>query len=163
MLSYRHAFHAGNFADVLKHSILLHTLTYMLQKDKPLRVIDTHAGAGGYKLGASQTIRNREYDNGIGKLWQRQDLPPLLAQYVETIKSFNPHTPLTNYPGSPLLIQQALRAQDRLFLHEIHSTDCRLLKETMGKDRRVKIVDEDGLAGMQALLPPPDKIGRAHV
>jgi len=159
MLSYRHAFHAGNFADVLKHSILLHTLTYMLQKDKPLRVIDTHAGAGGYKLGASQTIRNREYDNGIGKLWQRQDLPPLLAQYVETIKSFNPHTPLTNYPGSPLLIQQALRAQDRLFLHEIHSTDCRLLKETMGKDRRVKIVDEDGLAGMQALLPPPDRRG----
>jgi len=159
MLSYRHAFHAGNFADVLKHSILLHTLTYMLQKDKPLRVVDTHAGAGGYKLGASQTIRNREYDNGIGKLWQQQDLPPLLAQYVETIKSFNPPTLLTNYPGSPLLIQQALRDQDRLFLHEIHSTDCRLLKDAIGKDRRVKVVEEDGLAGMQALLPPPDRRG----
>lgn len=159
MLSYRHAFHAGNFADVLKHGILLHILGYMLQKDKPLRVIDTHAGAGSYKFGASQTIRNREYDNGIGKLWQKQDLPPLLEQYVAAVKHLNPEPLLINYPGSPLLMQHHLRTQDQLFLHELHSTDCRLLKAAIGKDRRVKIQDEDGLAGMQALLPPPDKRG----
>lgn len=157
MLSYRHAFHAGNFADVLKHSILLHILGYMLQKDKPLRIIDTHAGAGSYKFGASQPIRNREYDNGIGKLWQKQDLPPLLEQYIAAVKHLNPAPLLINYPGSPVLMQQQLRARDQLFLHELHSTDCRLLKAAIGKDRRIKIADQDGLAAMQALLPPPDK------
>lgn len=159
MLSYRHAFHAGNFADVLKHSVLVHTLTYLLQKDKPLRVIDTHAGAGGYHFGSQQPIRNREYDNGIGQLWHAPDLPPLLAQYLTTIRAFNPDNHLLHYPGSPLLAQHLLRAQDRLFLHELHSTDCRLLKEAIGKDARVRISDEDGFAGLQGLVPPPERRG----
>lgn len=157
MLSYRHAFHAGNFADVLKHSVVVHTLTYMMQKDKPLRIIDTHAGAGGYSLTGHQPLKNREYDTGIGALWQQQDLPALLANYVDQIKSANPDQQLRFYPGSPLLMQTLLRAQDRLFLHELHSTDCRLLKEAIGRDQRVKIIDEDGFQGLQALLPPPDR------
>lgn len=157
MLSYRHAFHAGNFADVLKHSLLLHTLSYMVQKEKPLRIIDTHAGAGAYKFGSSQPLKNREFDNGIGKLWDRADLPPALQAYVDTLKGYNPNGHLHNYPGSPLLMQASLRADDRLFLHELHSTDWRLLTEAIGRDKKVTITDDDGFAGMQALLPPPDR------
>lgn len=157
MLSYRHAFHAGNFADVLKHSVFIHTLNYMIQKDKPLRVIDTHAGAGSYGLTGQQSLKNREYESGIGALWDAPDLPALLANYVGYVKTFNPDHLLRRYPGSPLLTQTQLRAQDRLFLHELHSTDCRLLKEAMGRDRRIKIIEEDGFKGMQALLPPPDR------
>lgn len=159
MLSYRHAFHAGNFADVLKHSILLHCTAYMLQKDKPLRIIDTHAGAGGYGFNSGQPLRNREYDNGIGKLWHQKELPPVLSQYVDAIKCANPDGSLIHYPGSPILLRQLLRPQDRLFLFELHSTDCRLLKEAIGRDSRVKIEDEDGFAGLQSLLPPPDRRG----
>jgi 23S rRNA (adenine2030-N6)-methyltransferase len=157
MLSYRHAYHAGNFADVLKHSLLIHVLAYMTQKEKPLRVIDTHAGAGAYKFGSSQPLKNREFDNGIGKLWAKTDLPPLLHDYVAQVKKFNPHERLQHYPGSPLLMQTALRTDDRLFLHELHSTDWRLLTEAIGKDKRVTIAEDNGFAGMQALLPPPDR------
>lgn len=157
MLSYRHAFHAGNFADVLKHALLLHTLNYLGQKDKPLRIIDTHAGAGAYKFTSSQPIKNREYDNGVGKLWMRNDLPPLLQEYVTFIKAFNTDGHLHHYPGSPLFMQASLRPKDNLFLHELHSTDWRLLTEAIGDDKQVKIIDDDGLSGMQALLPPPDR------
>ena len=157
MLSYRHAFHAGNFADVLKHALLLHTLNYMTQKEKPLRIIDTHAGAGAYKLGNGQPIKNREYDSGIGKLWGRSDLPPALQDYVAFVRAFNESEHLSYYPGSPLFMQSALRPKDNLFLHELHSTDWRILQETIGDDKQVKIVDDDGLKGMQALLPPPDR------
>jgi 23S rRNA (adenine2030-N6)-methyltransferase len=157
MLSYRHAFHAGNFADALKHSLLLHTLTYMTQKEKPIRIIDTHAGAGAYKFGSSQPLKNREFDSGIGKLWDKTNLPKLLQEYVDAVKKINPQERLQHYPGSPLLMQAALRPDDRLFLHELHSTDWRLLTEVIGKDKRVTITDDDGFAGMQALLPPPDR------
>ncbi len=163
MLSYRHAFHAGNFADVLKHSLLLHSLMYMTQKEKPLRIIDTHAGAGAYSLAGGQPQKNREYDNGIGKLWERNDLPPLLRDYVDFVKSFNQGEKLLHYPGSPLFMQASLRDKDNLFLHELHSTDWRLLGETIGKDKRVKIIDDDGLAGMQALLPPPERRGLVFI
>ncbi len=157
MLSYRHAYHAGNFADVLKHSLLIHTLTYMTHKEKSLRIIDTHAGAGAYKFGSSQPLKNREFDNGIGKLWEKADLPVLLKEYVASVKVHNPTERLQNYPGSPLLMQSALRADDRLFLFELHSTDWRLLTEAIGSDKRVTIADDDGFAGMQALLPPPHR------
>ena len=140
MLSYRHAFHAGNFADVLKHSLLLHVLNYMAQKEKPLRIIDTHAGAGAYKFGANQPIKNREFDNGIGKLWARDDLPPIVQEYVAFIKAFNVDKQLHYYPGSPLFMQAMLRPNDNLFLHELHSTDWRILTETIGNDKQVKIM-----------------------
>lgn len=159
MLSYRHAFHAGNFADVLKHSLLLHTLNYMTQKEKSLRIIDTHAGAGAYTFSGNQTIKNREYENGIGKLWARDDLPTALRDYINFVKAFNEGDKLQHYPGSPLFMQTALRPKDNLFLHELHSTDWRLLTEVIGDDKQVKIIDDDGLAGMQGLLPPPDRRG----
>lgn len=157
MLSYRHAFHAGNFADVLKHSVYLHLLDYLTRKDTPLRIIDTHAGAGAYSLTGNQPLKNREYDTGIGLLWNQPELPELLANYVHAVRSFNPDNQLRFYPGSPLLTQMLLRPQDRVFLHELHGTDCRLLNKSIGPDRRIKVIEEDGLQGMQGLLPPPDR------
>lgn len=157
MLSYRHAFHAGNFADVLKHAVLIHTIDYMTEKEKSIRIIDTHAGAGGYALTGQQPLKNREFDTGIGSLWQATDLPPFLARYREVIASFNTSGQLSSYPGSPLIAQKLSREQDRLFLHELHSTDHRLLNQAIGHDRRVKIAEEDGFTGMRALLPPPER------
>ena len=157
MLSYRHAYHAGNFADVLKHCVFIHCLEYMIQKDKPLRIIDTHAGAGAYKLGASQALKNREFDGGVGKLWDDSAKPALVNQYLLRVRDFCPGAQLTHYPGSPLLAQAIMRPIDRLYLHELHSSDARVLQESVGSDRRVKIIEEDGFAGLQALLPPLEK------
>lgn len=157
MLSYRHAYHAGNFADVLKHCVFIHTLEYMTKKEKPLRIIDTHAGAGLYKLGAGQPLKNREFDSGIGKLWGDMVKPKLIIDYVQWVRRFNPGSNLSHYPGSPLFAQAIMRTCDNLFLHELHSSDWRLLNETIGNHKNIKVIDADGFAGMQALLPPPDR------
>ncbi len=157
MLSYRHGFHAGNFADVLKHMVLVHCLEYMKQKDKPLRIIDTHAGAGVYKLNGPQAQKTREFDNGIGRLWQLPDLPAAVETYMATLRELNEHGQLQVYPGSPLLAQHLIREQDRLFLHELHPSDFQFLRDCMRNDKRIKVHNEDGFAGLQALLPPPDR------
>src|ERR1700712_4372995 len=101
MLAYRHAFHAGNHADVLKHLVLTHTLRYLAQKDKAFSFIDTHAGAGGYSLQGRYAQKNGEFEQGIGRLWTRKDLPGPVADYVELVRSFNPPGVLEQYPGSP--------------------------------------------------------------
>jgi 23S rRNA (adenine2030-N6)-methyltransferase len=157
MLSYRHAYHVGNFADVLKHMVFIHTLKYMTQKDKPLRIIDTHAGAGSYKLSSNHSQKNREFDNGIGKLWGNAHTPTLINEYLELIAGFNQSHTLSQYPGSPLIAQALMRPIDRLYLHELHSVDARLLQEAIGNDKRVKVFEEDGFKGLQALLPPLEK------
>lgn len=163
MLSYRHAFHAGNHADVLKHLVLLQLLDYLTQKDKALYVIDTHAGAGAYDLKSDYAKKLAEFQGGIGRLWEvpPADLPPALADYVARIRQFNGNEangPLRLYPGSPWLAQQGLRDIDRLRLYELHSTDARLLAANF-KDagRQVQVTSGDGLAGMKALLPPPSR------
>ncbi|TAL22142.1 MAG: 23S rRNA (adenine(2030)-N(6))-methyltransferase RlmJ, partial [Aquabacterium sp.] len=99
MLAYRHAFHAGNHADVLKHLVLIQVLRYMAAKDKPYRLIDTHAGAGAYALDGPQAQKKGEYRNGIARLWNRADLPEAVADYVELVRSFNPDGKLKYYPG----------------------------------------------------------------
>lgn len=157
MLSYRHGFHAGNFADVLKHTVLVHTLEYMTQKEKPLRIIDTHAGAGVYKLGGFQAQKNREFDNGISRLWNATNPPTAIARYLELVHAVNSGGPLQLYPGSPLFAQQLMRPIDHLFLHELHPADFQTLNECMQRDKRIKVAEADGFAGMQALLPPPDR------
>jgi 23S rRNA (adenine2030-N6)-methyltransferase len=161
MLSYRHAFHAGNYADVLKHTVLIHALDYLLQKDKSLRIIDTHAGAGLYKLNSAQALKTNEFSDGIGKLWALEqageEIPTPLATYLKLVKSVNPPHMLNRYPGSPTITQALMRTQDRLIAHELHPADAQVLKEHLGEDKRIKIVDDDGFAGMQALLPPPDR------
>lgn len=160
MLSYRHAFHAGNHADILKHAVLVHALGYLHSKDKPLRIVDTHSGAGSYRLHSSMAQKTGEFEAGIGKLWQLaqgEPLPPLMAEFLAQVKACNPGPQLTRYPGSPQLIQQLLRPQDRYFAHELHPTDYQQLRELLAGDKRVKVINEDGFAGLQGLVPPPDR------
>lgn len=157
MLSYRHGFHAGNFADVLKHTVLVHMLEYMIQKDKPLRIIDTHAGAGVYKLNGPQAQKNREFDNGIGQLWTHTQTPAAISRLLELVRNINEGGQLQLYPGSPLIAQTLMRPIDRLFLHELHPADFQFLRDCMRNDKRVRVEHEDGFGGLQALLPPPDR------
>ncbi len=159
MLSYRHAFHAGNFADVLKHSILLHSLHYLAKKDKPFCYIDTHAGAGSTALNSDYALKNKEFNNGIGALWQRHDLPEAIADYVAFMKTFNHGDALNRYAGSPLIAQQLMRRQDHLFLYELHSTEIKLLKTAVAKDRRITVFHQDGLKHAIGLLPPLERRG----
>lgn len=164
MLSYRHVFHAGNHADVLKHSVLLAVLDYFNQKDKPYWLIDTHAGAGGYRLDAGRATTHAEYADGIGRLWNRTDLPPLLARYVEAVRVDNPDGRIKRYPGSPLLALRAMRPADKLRLFELHPADVKLLAQNItgaapDAQKRVAIKQEDGFTGMKALLPPPSRRG----
>lgn len=159
MLSYRHSFHAGNFADILKHLMLLQILDYLGKKDKPFCYIDTHAGPGDYELNSDYALKNREFDNGIGKLWHRNDLPECVANYVNLIKGFNGPGQLKHYPGSPLIAKQLLRSKDRLFLYELHSTEIKLLGAATQRDRRIKVFHGDGLKDCLGLLPPNERRG----
>lgn len=158
MLSYRHGFHAGNHADVLKHMMLTQLLQFLTRKDKPLLFVDTHAGAGSYSLEEGFATRNAEFSDGIAKLWSRTDLPEPLAEYVAQVKADNRDGVLRSYPGSPQLAFALLRPQDRLRLYELHSTESQLLQEHFAAaGRRVAITNGDGLAAMRAVLPPPSR------
>jgi len=155
MLSYRHAFHAGNHADVLKHLIEILLIRHLLRKDKAIWYIDTHAGAGCYALNSGYATMHREYADGIARLWTRNDLPPPLADYVALVRSFNPDGDLNIYPGSPLLADRLLRAHDRLHLFETHPADIILLRQNLGgPGKRVMVQATDGFRAMKALLPP---------
>lgn len=155
MLSYRHAFHAGNHADVLKHFLLVQLARYLGQKDKPFWYIDTHAGAGLYALDTGYATKLAEYEKGIDRLWSRDDLPAALAEYVALVRALNPAGKLQTYPGSPWLAHQTLRTQDRLCLFELHSRDSELLQENFhAAGARVAIHATDGFVGIRALLPP---------
>lgn len=160
MLSYRHAYHAGNHADVLKHMLLVQLVRYLGQKDKPFSVIDTHAGAGLYPLDSGYATKLAEFKTGISQLWARKDLPAPLAEYVDLVRELNPDGKLRVYPGSPWLALHTMRAQDQLRLFELHSSDSKLLQENF-KDagRRVIISASDGFADLKALLPTPSRRG----
>jgi len=154
MLAYRHAFHAGNHADVLKHTVLTMVLRYMNTKDKPYRLIDTHAGAGGYSLEGRYAQKKGEYEQGIGRLWSRDDLPEAVADYVALVRSFNPKGRLEQYPGSPAFAQMLLRPQDQLRLFELHPTDHRILASYLGGIKRAEVYDTDGFDGLKGQVPP---------
>jgi 23S rRNA (adenine2030-N6)-methyltransferase len=164
MLAYRHAFHAGNHADVLKHLCLVAVLRYLLQKDKGLRVVDTHAGAGGYLLHSEQAAKHREHAGGIGALWPpAADAPPALADYLALVGEFNggpgsaAAAVVTYYPGSPALAHRLLRPQDQLRLYELHPSDHRTLASAFGKQAGVEVHPADGFAALKGLLPPPTR------
>ena len=158
MLSYRHAFHAGNHADVLKHLILLQIAGYMGEKPGPFWIIDTHAGAGRYALESAHARKLGEYRDGIGRLWDRKGLPPAVVDYVEFVRMLNPDGKLRHYPGSPWLASQLLRESDRLRLYELHSSDVKLLQECFASaGRQVTVTAGDGFAGLKAILPPPPR------
>lgn len=158
MLSYRHAFHAGNHADVLKHFVEVQLLRHLAHKDKAFWYIDTHAGAGCYSLDSGYATQNAEYASGISRLWERDDLPAPLAEYVSLVRHFNPDGLLKLYPGSPLIALQLLREQDRMRLFEMHPADSVLLQKTFkSRGSRVLIETGDGFRALKSVLPPPPK------
>ena len=174
MLSYRHAFHAGNHADVLKHIVLIQLLRYLGQKDTPYMYIDTHAGAGAYALDTGYAAKNTEYETGIAPLWDRTDLPEAAADYLKLVKEMNPSGKMRYYPGSPYCADKVAREQDRLRLFELHPSDSKILEgnfrkveahaaaqgqRTSGRGKRIMIQRADGFAGLKALLPPPSRRG----
>lgn len=159
MLSYRHAFHAGNFADVFKHVVLTALLTYLVRKSAPLCFIDTHAGAGVYDLGSDYARKTAESDLGIAKLWHSPNAPQAVAAYLDIVRRLNPDGELARYPGSPWIAAQILRPQDRLVLCELHGSDYPLLKSRFSGDRRVHCHAEDGYRFSAGLVPPIEKRG----
>src|SRR5690606_20739734 len=163
MFSYRHAFHAGSHADVLKHSILVDLVQYLRQKDKPFWYFDTHAGAGLYALDSEWATKTGEFESGIQRIWDRTDLPPLLADYLEQVRAFNDDA-LEYYPGSPWLALQTLGGRDRLRLFEWHTSAVEILQDNLRKRpraeaRRTMVYHADGFVGLKALLPPPTRRG----
>jgi len=162
MLSYRHAFHAGNHADVLKHATVVQLLEHLTQKDKAFWYIDTHAGAGLYALEHAYAQKKAEYETGISRVWQAAAdgtaLPALLEDYLAQVRLLNPDGKLRHYPGSPWLAWQMLREADRLRLFELHSTEIQVLRDNFrGAGRRVMLYDGDGFGGIKAILPPPPR------
>jgi 23S rRNA (adenine2030-N6)-methyltransferase len=157
MLSYLHGYHAGNHADVLKHTVLAALLARLVAKDKPLRYIDTHAGAGGYDLRASAAQRNREHERGAGRLWASSDAPAAVSRWLTLAQRFNGSGPLRRYPGSPWFARESLRPIDDLFLFELHPAEHRALKEACNEDRRAHVLRDDGLKACIGLVPPPSK------
>lgn len=166
MFSYRHAFHAGNHADVLKHMVLIAILKHLSEKDVALSLLDTHAGAGLYRLDGDYANTSGEAKDGILRLWERSSmgtaLAPLLQDYLQVIQQFNPGQGRKVYPGSPFLLQQAMRPRDRLKLFEIHPTDAKTLEANIAQleaGRTVTVLREDGFEGVRQFLPPPSRRG----
>lgn len=160
MLSYRHAFHAGNHADVLKHCLLVHLLGYLNEKDKPWWYVDTHAGAGIYDLHSEAARKVGEFETGIGRLWDAPDLPAPLADYLDLVRALNPDGRLRLYPGSPWLASRLMRRGDQLRLYELHGSDAPLLRHALEPlSRAARVESGDGFAALKAVLPPPPRRG----
>ncbi len=158
MLSYRHAFHAGNHADVLKHYVLSLVLDYFNQKSAPYWYIDTHAGAGMYALTSEFAQKNAEFETGIAKLMHAKNLTLNLSQFIYCIQSFNAKDNLDFYPGSPQIAAHYLRAEDKMRLFELHPNDYKILQENFSdQNKQTKVAMQDGFAGIKACLPPPSK------
>jgi 23S rRNA (adenine2030-N6)-methyltransferase len=168
MLSYRHGFHAGNHADVLKHLTVLSCLRLLHKKETPLMLIDTHAGTGVYDLLDRFAVTSKESTEGIVKLWhlphQTASLPEDLQTYLQIVQDLQPDSNhLTIYPGSPYLLWQSMRAEDKLRLMELHPSDFPLLKENLKilqrKRQDIQVNKQDGFAMLKAFLPPPSRRG----
>ncbi|GAB4590507.1 23S rRNA (adenine(2030)-N(6))-methyltransferase RlmJ [Edwardsiella tarda] len=159
MLSYRHSFHAGNHADVLKHTVQSLIIEALKEKEKPFLYLDTHAGAGRYLLSGEHAEKTGEYLEGIARLWQQDDLPTELEPYMMAVRHFNRSGQLRYYPGSPLIARQLLREQDRLHLSELHPSDFPLLRAEFQKDERARVVRENGYQQLKSQLPPASRRG----
>ncbi|CAI8155786.1 MAG: Ribosomal RNA large subunit methyltransferase J [Pseudidiomarina mangrovi] len=162
-MNYRHSYHAGNFADVVKHALQCMCLAYLRQKDKPFWVLDTHAGIGMYDLLGEQASKTGEWQQGIAKLLAAENIPVLLQDYVNAVRSLNSAHELRWYPGSPWLTAQQLRSQDALTLCELHPIDSQLLRDNVSQFHSagsVKVLPQtNGYSAIKALLPPPIKRG----
>lgn len=159
MLSYRHSFHAGNHADVIKHLTEVAILQYLKKKDKPFCYHDSHAGAGLYSLHSEHARKTAEYQTGIGKLWHYHASNPVLQHYIELVKSLNPDNELNLYPGSPKIAQLLLRENDSIQCTELHPTDFPILQQQFSRRRHTQIRQTDAYAALRAMLPPLHKRG----
>lgn len=160
-MNYRHAFHAGNFADVLKHAVLARIVDYLKRKEGAFRVIDTHAGVGLYDLSSDEAGRTGEWETGIARLLATPALEPaadLLAPYLGVVRALN-RDGLKFYPGSPLVTRRLLRKQDRLTAIELHPADAAMLKANFAGDHQVRVIELDGWLALGAHLPPKEKRG----
>jgi 23S rRNA (adenine2030-N6)-methyltransferase len=161
-VNYRHAYHAGNFADVVKHVVLSRLVEYLKQKDKAFRVIDTHAGIGRYDLSSTEAQKTGEWRGGIGRLVDAALDPPaaaLLAPYLEAVRSLNPQGGVKKYPGSPLIVRHLMRKQDRLSAIELHRQDAGKLRTLFQGDFQTRVIELDGWLALGAHLPPKEKRG----
>jgi 23S rRNA (adenine2030-N6)-methyltransferase len=161
-MNYRHAFHAGNFADVVKHAALTRLLVHLCRKPAPYRAIDTHAGAGLYDLAGPEAARSGEWHGGIERLLgarMAEASRPLLAPYLDAVAACNPAGRLVAYPGSPALVRAFLRAQDRLVACELEPNAAAALKRNFAQDRRIKTVAIDGWTALNAYVPPKERRG----
>lgn len=159
MLSYRHSFHAGNHADVVKHIVQSLILDALKQKDTPFVYHDTHSGVGRYDLTHEWSEKTGEYKQGIAKLWQKNDLPKEILSYINAVKDLNSDDELRYYPGSPRVGRAQLRDQDRMVLTELHPTDFPLLLQEFRGDRQVRMYKEDAFDKLKASLPPKERRG----
>lgn len=161
-MNYRHAFHAGNFADVLKHAVLAQCLTHLKKKSGAFRYIDTHAGVGAYDLTSSEAQRNPEWEGGIARLLAAKRPPAVdaaLAPFLDVVRAMNPGDTLTTYPGSPELAARLLREQDRAHLCELHEADAKTLDQRYMRNAAVKVERRDGYKALASLVPPREKRG----
>jgi len=159
MLAYRHHFHAGNFADVFKHALLVRLLLALAKKDTPYCFLDTHAGVGRYDLSHPWALKNAEFRDGIARLWERPDVPELLTPYLAAVRAENPNGRLRFYPGSPWIARRLLRRGDRMVLSELNKTDVAGLGELFARDRQVTVHLMDGYQALKAHLPPNERRG----
>ena len=159
MLGYRHIFHAGNHADVLKHAVLTQTLQALLRKEKPFVYIDTHAGAGLYPLDDPRAQRTAEYVAGIARWWEAPVASPALAPLMDILRAENPDGELRRYPGSPAIARHLLRPEDRMVLFELHPADHQTLVEGFGGSAGVRIEQVDAFARLKAYVPPQERRG----
>jgi 23S rRNA (adenine2030-N6)-methyltransferase len=161
-MNYRHAFHAGNFADVIKHLVLVRILTYLHEKPAAFRVIDTHAGAGLYDLTGNEATRSGEWRTGIARVMQArfsEAAGNLIAPYLDIVRAFNPQRDLAAYPGSPLVARALLRPQDRMVACEIQPDARKQLIASLRKDTQARVVDLDGWTALPAFVPPNERRG----
>ena len=159
MLAYRHLFHAGNFADVFKHALLTRLLILLERKPAALCYLDTHAGIGRYDLLHEWAQKLREYEGGIARLWERNDIPLLLRPYMSAVRAENPDGHLRFYPGSPRIAHRLLRAQDRMVLTELNRDDHQRLAYRFEGERHVQVHHQDGYEALRAYLPPQERRG----
>ena len=161
-MNYRHAFHAGGFADVIKHIVLVRILTYLQDKPAAFRVIDSHAGAGVYDLTSDEARRGGEWLTGIARVMQArfsETTLPLLLPYLDIVRAFNPQAALGTYPGSPLIARALLRPQDRLTACEVEPKARKHLIEALRRDTQARVVDLDGWVALPAFVPPKERRG----
>jgi len=159
MLSYRHIYHAGNHADILKHIVVSEICKHLIKKDAPFFYLDTHAGIGKYALDSDKAQKNKEYQSGIARLFEEKNLPEPIEALLDIVRDMNPNNSLTYYPGSPKIVDYYVRQKDKLHLCELHPNDYPILAALFPNKRKANVVKDNGFDAVKAMLPPPQKRG----